>query len=79
MYLTHEQIEALRRTSRSSGRSQSELIRAGIDVITGDAGSRRFRSLGTGAREPGTPPVREWSDDELYEHVMGQTWRDRHR
>jgi hypothetical protein len=34
VYLTTEQKRALERTAASEGRSEAELIRAGIDVVT---------------------------------------------
>lgn len=79
VYLTAEQAAALRRTSRATGRSQSQLIREGVDLVTGARPGLRFRSMGAGRRSDDDPAIRGWSAEELYEHVMGQTWRDRHR
>jgi Arc/MetJ-type ribon-helix-helix transcriptional regulator len=44
VYLSEEQAAALRRASAATGRSQSELIRDGVDLITSRSRRRTFAS-----------------------------------
>jgi Ribbon-helix-helix domain len=46
VYLSEEQAAALRRASRATGRSQSELIRDGVDHVTKATPARVFASMG---------------------------------
>ena len=70
VYLSEQQAEALRRTARATGRSQSDLIREGVDLVTEVAADRpRFRFIGT-ADGP-VPSIYDWETDSLYRHVMG--------
>lgn len=52
MYLSEEQATALRRTARATGRSQAELIREGVDLVTAGSLERIFHSMGV-ARSSG--------------------------
>jgi hypothetical protein len=70
VYLSKHQAEALRRTARATGRSQSDLIRHGVDLVTGGGADRpRFRFIG--AADGPVPSVYDWETDSLYRHVMG--------
>jgi Ribbon-helix-helix protein, copG family len=69
VYLSEEEAEALRRAARQTGKSQSELIRAGIRKVTGPT-PRLFHSMGAG-KGPGGPTP-EWSAEDLYREVMGK-------
>jgi hypothetical protein len=48
VYLTEEEMDALRRTALETGRSQADLIGAGVRCVTGSEGKRRFMSRGAG-------------------------------
>jgi hypothetical protein len=73
VYLTDDEVEALRRTAAATGRSQSELLREGVRYVVGAAGmtQRTFRSMGAG-HGGGTPYTRP-DPDELHARVMGTT------
>jgi Arc/MetJ-type ribon-helix-helix transcriptional regulator len=70
VYLSDELAEGLERVSRRSGKSQSELIREGVQRVVDEAEAppRVFHSMGKGSG----PPYDPWSADELYEKVMGR-------
>jgi hypothetical protein len=55
--------ERLGRLATSSGRSQAELIREGVDRVLSEAPSRTFRSMGKG--RSGGNVDRRWDADEL--------------
>jgi Arc/MetJ-type ribon-helix-helix transcriptional regulator len=48
VYLTDEEAAALQRVAAETGRSQSELIREGVQAVTSTGGERRFHSMGKG-------------------------------
>ena len=70
VYLSDEEAAALRRTAAETGRSQSELIREGVRMVTAASGERRFRSMGKGAGT-GEPVGRK------VEELLGETLRPR--
>lgn len=72
VYLTDDEAEGLRRASERTGRSQSELIREGVQHVLLDAAitRRRFHSMGKG-RGDGSAYM-PWNENELYDTVMGQ-------
>ncbi len=53
VYLTEQEAEALRRTAAASGRSQADLIREAVRLVTSGE-PRRFKSMGMG-RGTGEP------------------------
>jgi Arc/MetJ-type ribon-helix-helix transcriptional regulator len=63
VYLTEQEIAALRALASETGRSQAELIREGIGHVLGQRPARRFRSMGIGSGDPDRP--RRWDADEL--------------
>lgn len=71
VYLTDEEAEGLRNVAASSGRSQADLIRAGIRQVLLASGveGRQFRSLGKG--HGGGKPYEQWDAGEVYRSVMG--------
>jgi Arc/MetJ-type ribon-helix-helix transcriptional regulator len=72
IYLTQEEVDGLRNLATATGKSQAELIRAGIRrILTGEEiVPRRFHSLGKGHGD-GTPYA-PWDPDDLYKSVMGE-------
>jgi hypothetical protein len=72
VYLTSGEAEQLRRAAARTGRSQAQLIREGLLLVTADEQPDRrvFHSLGKGrgggARHQG------WGADELYRSVTGR-------
>lgn len=72
IYLTQEEADGLRRLATTTGKSQSELIRSGIQRLLTDEGTapRRFHSLGKGHSD-GTPYT-PWDPNDLYRAVMGE-------
>jgi hypothetical protein len=77
VYLTDEEAELLRQVSIQDGRSQAELIRAGVRhvIAESDAERRRYRSLGLG--RGGGATYEPWSPDELYRRTMGGRSQER--
>jgi Arc/MetJ-type ribon-helix-helix transcriptional regulator len=71
VYLTSEEALRLRRAAVRSGRSQSELIREGLRLVTAHGGEERrtFHSLGVG--HGGGAPYRRWDAEELHRAVSG--------
>jgi hypothetical protein len=69
VYLDDEELEALRRKAAESGRSQAELIREGVRLVTTGPAKRRFRSLGLG--RGGGKPYARWSSSALYRKRVG--------
>jgi hypothetical protein len=72
VYLTPEEAASLRLTAVRTGRSQAELIREGVRLVTSDPDRERraFRSLAKG-RGGGTP-YHAWDPEELHRSVTGQ-------
>jgi len=72
VYLTPEESLHLKRTAARTGRSQAELIREGVRLVTAEAGETRrtFHSLGKG--HGGGAPYRRWDADDLYRSVAGR-------
>ena len=72
VYLTDEEAESLRRLAQATGRSQAELVRAGLRQLLLGAGlaPRHFHSLGKG--QGGGAPYTPWEPDDLYAAVMGR-------
>lgn len=70
VHLTDEQAEELRRVAFVTGRSQSDLIRDGVQrVLLGvGLGTRQFHSLGKG--HGGGGPYQRWDAAELYISIM---------
>ena len=71
MYLSDSEAEGLRRAAARSRRSQSELIREGIQLVTAREGADRrvFHSMGSGSGD-GPREVR-WDSDKLYRGLRG--------
>ncbi len=72
VYLTVEEVERLRRAAARTGRSQAQLIREGLRLVTdeGRPAQRVFHSLGKG--HGGGAPYREWDAEELHRRVTGR-------
>jgi Arc/MetJ-type ribon-helix-helix transcriptional regulator len=70
VYIDDSQAERLGRLATSSGRSQAELIREGVDRVLSEAPSRTFRSMGKG--RSGGNVDRRWDADELYSKARGE-------
>jgi hypothetical protein len=62
VYLTSEQKRALERAARSSGRSEADLIREGVDTVTRTTGARELRLP---LFESGHPDLAERVDEAL--------------
>ena len=62
VYLTDEMKRALRRAARSTGRSEAELIREGIGLVTG---THRIAEPRLPLFESGQPDLAERADDLL--------------
>jgi len=62
VYLTEQQKRALERTARAEGRSEAELIREGIDVVTN---RRQVAEPVLPLVESGLPHLAERVDEEL--------------
>jgi hypothetical protein len=71
VYLTSEEVERLRRAAARTGRSQAQLIREGLRLVTDDEQPvpRVFHSLGKG--HGGGAPYRGWDAEELHRAVTG--------
>lgn len=71
VYLTPEESLHLKRTAARTGRSQAELIREGVRLVTAQSHEtpRTFHSLGKG--RGGASGHRGWDADELYRSVTG--------
>jgi hypothetical protein len=69
VYLAPEEVELLQRAAARTGRSQAQLIREGVRLVTGqvEPGRRTFHSLGRG--RGGGAPYRRWEAEELYRSV----------
>ena len=72
VYLTTDEAEQLRRAAARTGRSQAQLIREGLRLVTADEQPRRrvFHSLGKG--HGGGAPYRGWDMEELHRSVTGR-------
>jgi hypothetical protein len=70
VYIDDSQAERLGRLATSSGRSQAELIREGVDRVLSEAPPRTFRSMGKG--RSGGNVDRGWDVDELYRKARGE-------
>ncbi len=72
VYLTVGEAERLRRAAARTGRSQAQLIRDGVRLVTADEepGPRVFHSLGKG--HGGGAPYRAWDAQELHRSVTGR-------
>ena len=70
VYIDDSQAERLGRLATSSGRSQAELIREGVDRVLSEAPSRTFRSMGKG--QSGGNVDRHWDADGLYSKARGE-------
>jgi hypothetical protein len=72
VYLTVDEAEQLRRAAARTGRSQAQLIREGVRLVTADGqpGRRVFHSLGKG--HGGGASYRGWDADELHRSVTGR-------
>ncbi|HVA89833.1 MAG TPA: hypothetical protein VNL71_08310 [Chloroflexota bacterium] len=70
VYRTQEEADSLRRLAATTGKTQAELMRAGIHwVLTSeDAVSRRFHSLGKGHADGAS--YEPWNPEDLYKSVM---------
>lgn len=73
VYLTDEQVDALRRISEDTGTSQADLIRDAVQqrIEQAPPPERVFHSMGVGAGDgrPATEPI---DPDEFYEWIMGR-------
>ena len=72
VYLTPEESLHLKRTAARTGRSQAELIREGVRLVTAETGAtqRAFHSLGKG--RGGGEPYSRWDADDLRRAVTGR-------
>jgi Arc/MetJ-type ribon-helix-helix transcriptional regulator len=72
VYLTPDEVRHLRSTAARTGRSQAELIREGVRLVTAQSNETRrtFHSLGKG--RGGGAPYGRWEADELYRSVTGR-------
>lgn len=72
VYLTPEEALHLRRTAARTGRSQAELIREGVRLVTmeTDGAGRTFHSLAKG--RGGGAPYSRWDVDDLHRSVTGR-------
>jgi hypothetical protein len=71
VYLDSGDVERLRRASARTGRSQAELIREGVRLVTADTqpAVRAFHSLAVG--HGGGAPYSGWDAGELHRTVTG--------
>lgn len=71
VYLDPGDMERLRRAAARTGRSQAELIREGVRLVTADAqpAPRAFHSLAMG--HGGGARYSAWDADELHRSVKG--------
>jgi len=71
VYLDPGDIERLRRAAARTGRSQAELIREGVRLVTAGAqpAPRVFRSLAMG--HGGGAAYKAWDADDLHRSVTG--------
>ncbi len=71
VYLDPGDVERLRRVAARTGRSQAELIREGVRLVTAQAqpAGRTFHSLARG--HGGGAPYRAWDAEELHRSVTG--------
>ena len=71
VYLSDDEVDALRDASESSGLSQAELIREGVRRVVASyaGGGRLFHSMGAGRGSAGT---RSWTAEELLEKIHGE-------
>jgi hypothetical protein len=72
VYLTPEESRGLRIAAARTGRSQAELIREGVRLVTtvDERERRTFRSLARG--HGGGAPYRTWDPEELHRAVTGR-------
>ena len=72
VYLTVDEVERLRRVAARTGRSQAQLIREGVRLVTAEEqpGPRVFHSLGQG--HGGGASYRRWDARELHRSVTGR-------
>jgi len=72
VYLTSDEVEQLRQAAARTGRSQAQLIREGLRLVTEQEqrAPRVFHSLGKG--HGGGAPYRGWDAEELHRAVTGR-------
>jgi hypothetical protein len=72
VYLTPEESHSLRLAAARTGRSQAELIREGVRLVTtvSERERRTFRSLARG--HGGGAPYRPWDPEELHRAATGR-------
>jgi hypothetical protein len=72
VYLTPDEAQSLRLAANRTGRSQAELIREGVRLVTtgGEQARRTFRSMAKG--HGGGAPYRSWDADDLHRAVTGR-------
>ncbi len=69
MYLSEDEASGLRRMAAATGRSQSELIREGVQHVVSQPPKRTFHSMGVADG----PPYAPWDPAEVYARAMGLT------
>jgi len=70
VYIDDSQADRLGRLAATTGRSQAELIREGLERVLGEPPPRTFHSMGAG-RSDGKAASRRWDADGLYRKVRG--------
>jgi hypothetical protein len=55
----------------ATGRSQAELIRAGVQLVIEQGPPRTFHSMAKGEGSGEAPP--RWQPDEVYEKALGRS------
>ena len=70
VYIDDSQADRLGRLAATTGRSQAELIREGLERVLGEAPPRTFHSMGAG--RSGGQASRRWDADGLYRKVRGR-------
>jgi Ribbon-helix-helix domain len=72
VYLTPKEAQDLRLVATRTGRSQAELIREGVRLVTGvkEPERRTFHSMAAG--RGGGAPYRAWDPEELHRAVTGR-------
>lgn len=71
VYLTDAEADELKRAAVATGRSQADLIRAGISQIVAQSGIKKRRFHSMGIAHGGGEPYGTWNPDDLYRSVMG--------
>src|SRR5262249_11299498 len=72
VYLSDEEVEALRQLSAATGVSQAELIRGAIRQAVAQLPRRRFRSLGQGEGTAERTSTPRWTAAEVYDKAFGE-------